>query len=145
KARTVRFVDHHERLVFVCQITYFIQRSYRPIHGESSICHDYLVTCTRSSLQLYLKICHITVFVAKTLCLTQTYTIDDGRMVQGVRNNSILWLQQWLKYSAIGIKCCGIQNGVVCTQEFCYFSFQLFVDILCTTYKTHRRHTITVA
>ena len=78
------FIDHHKRIVLVCQIAHLIDLSDISIHGENTIRNDHLesvIGCC-GSLQLGFQIRHVIVGIPKASCLAQPNTIDDTRMVQ---------------------------------------------------------------
>ena len=59
-------------------------------------------------------------------------------MIQGIGNNGILFTQQGLKNTTVGIKTGCIQNGIFSAEKPGNFFFQLFMQVSCTTDKPHR-------
>src|SRR5690606_21333972 len=70
------------------------------------------------------------------------HAVDDRSMVQFVRDDRVLFSEQWFKDAAIGIKGSGIQNGIFHSQKGGKLLLQLFVDLLGATDKAYAAHTI---
>src|SRR5258708_14079793 len=80
--------------------------------------------------------------VTETLCLPETHTVDDRRMVQLIGYNGILVPEQRLENTAVGIEGGGIQNAVLRPQESRDLLLQLSVNVLRTTDKTDPAHSV---
>src|ERR1035441_4762689 len=87
---------------------------------------------------------HIIVLITESLSLAKSYPINDGSMIQLIRNDCILLIEQRLEDPAIGIESCSIKNSIFSAQELGNLCFQFLVNILCSADKPHRRHTITM-
>jgi len=75
------FINHDHGPVLLGQVTNFIQLSYGPIHGKSTIGDDEFSAGLAGLLQLQLQIGHVIMPVTEPLRLTQTDTVDNRRMV----------------------------------------------------------------
>src|SRR5258707_15596758 len=78
--------------------------------------------------------------VTEPLCLAETHTIDDRRMVQLIGYNGVLVPEQGLENTAVGIEGGSIQNAVLRPQESRDLLLQLSVNVLRTTDKTDAAH-----
>ena len=47
---------------------------------------------------------HVFVLIAELFCLAESNSVDDGCMVEGVRENRVLGTQKLLKQSGIGVE-----------------------------------------
>jgi uncharacterized membrane protein YobD (UPF0266 family) len=69
--------------------------------------------------------------VTMFFCLAQSYPINDGCMIQFIRENSILFGEQGFKYSGISIKTAWIKNSVLTLVKVGNFMFQfLWVSLI---------------
>mmetsp|Transcript_65596 Transcript_65596/g.140220 ORF Transcript_65596/g.140220 Transcript_65596/m.140220 type:complete len:358 (+) Transcript_65596:63-1136(+) len=109
-----------------------LQRGDVAVHGEDAVRDDHLVpdTLLDALLEDSLEVRHVEVVVAVTLSLAETDAIDDGGMVQGVGDHSILRPEACLKEPGVGIEARWEENGVLCAMELADRSFQLLVDVL---------------
>src|SRR5215217_111770 len=105
KTSAVRFINHYQGLIFIGQVADLIQRCNHPVHRKSTISNNNPMSGILSRYQLLFQISHIRIFITETLCLAETNAIDNRSMVQLVRNDSILVVEQRLKYSTVRIKC----------------------------------------
>ena len=76
----------------------------------------------------------------KAFCLAQAHPIDDGRMVEGIADDGIVFIQQGFKQAGIGIKTRAIQNGILGTEKFGNRSLQLLMQVLRAADKANRCH-----
>ena len=140
----VRFVYHHHSIVFFSQCINFVQRSYVAVHRKNAISHNQSETLCLSLFKLIFQILHICISIAVTLRFAKSHTIYNRSMVQRIRNNSIFFIQQRFKNTTIGIKAGSIQNSIFRSEKTCNRCFQLFMNVLRSTNKPHRRNTVTV-
>ena len=47
---------------------------------------------------------HVFVLIAELFCLAESNSVDDGCMVEGVRENRVLRTQKLLKQSGVGVE-----------------------------------------
>ncbi len=140
------FVHHDHSLIFFCQITDFVQRGNQAVHRKNTIRDNNFETGTffGGGLKLLLQILHISIFIPIACRFAKPHPVDDGSMVQRIRNYRILIGKQRFKNAGICIKTSGVQNRVFRLIEIRYFLFQFFVNILCSTNKPYTRHPISV-
>ena len=87
----VRFVHHDEGIVFLCEFVDLIQGADITVHGEDTIGSDDTETLCLCFLELLLEVRHVAVGVAVTHGFAETDAVDDGRMVEGVGDDSIFF------------------------------------------------------
>src|SRR5690606_25563633 len=92
--------------------------------------------------QLRLQIFHVVVLIAKTLCFTQTHTINNRSMIECVADDGILFVEQRFENTTVGIKGSSVKDGIFRTQKTGEFLFKFFVDVLSSADKTYTAHTI---
>ena len=85
----------------------------------------------------------IVVLVAVALRLTQSYSVDDARVVERVGDDGVVLFEQRFEHAAVGIETRREQNGVVGAQELAEASLEGAVGCLGATDETHRRHPVT--
>ena len=90
EAYSVAVIDHYECAVFVCEVADALQVCDYTVHGEYAVCGDELNTAVFCSLKLCAQIVHVVVLITEALCLAETYTVDDARVVEFVGYNGIL-------------------------------------------------------
>ncbi len=83
-------------------------------------------------------------FVAKALGFAQPDTVDDGSVVEGIRDDGVFLPEKRLEYPTVGVEGSRIQNGVLGAQKLGQLPLQLLVDVLSAANKPHRRHAIPV-
>ena len=88
---------------------------------------------------------HIGICVSIALGLAQTNTINDGRVVQRIRDHGVLRPKERFEQPSIGIKTGREQDRVVHTKEYCQLCFKLPVQILRSTDEADRRHAVSIA
>ena len=137
----VTLVNHHQGVIFLCQVTNLIDWCHVAVHREHAISHDDAEPLRLCLLQAFLKFLHVGIGIAVALGLAQPHTIDDGGMVQGVADNGVFLCEQRFKHAAVGVEAGSIQNGVLCFEIVADGSFKFLVDVLRTADETHRRHT----
>ena len=76
-------------------------------------------------------------FVTVANRFTQTYAVDDGSVIQFIGNNCIFLTEQWFEYTAVCIETGCVQDRIFCVEEFRYFGFKFFVDVLRTANETY--------
>ena len=143
KADRVRVVDHHQRIVFVCQVTHAFQVGDHAVHGEHAIGGDQHVAGARFTrlLQTCFQLGHVVIGIAEALRFAQTYAVDNGGMVQCVRNDRVFCTQQRLKQTSVGVKAGGVQNRIFHAQEISQLLLKLLVAVLRAADKAHGGHT----
>jgi hypothetical protein len=68
---------------------------------------------------------HVHVSVAVLSCFTQSYPVNDWRVIQFIREHGILLCEQSFKYSSICIKTAWIKNSVFTLVKVGNFTLQL--------------------
>ena len=139
----VRLINHDEGVVFLRKFVDLIQRTDITVHREDTIGSDDTEALCLRFLELLLEIRHVTVGITVTHRLAKTHTVDDRRMVERIRDNRILFRQQWFKKSSVRIKTSGIKDRVFRSEEIGDDAFKFLVGVLRAADKTHRSHTIT--
>ena len=139
----VRLVDHDEGVVLLRQFVDLIERTYVSIHGEDTVgCDDTEPLCL-SLLEFGFEVRHVTVRITVAHSLAQTHAVDDRGMVEGIRDDRILFGEQRFEQTAVGIEASGIEDGIFGSEEIRDDTLEFFVGVLCTTNETHRCHTVT--
>ena len=127
------------------QVADFIQLRNGSVHAERSVCYNNPAPATRTFLEFCLQVLpYYYVRNGKRWALHKRTPSNNRSMVKRIADNSVLLIKKRFKYTAIGIKSSGIQNGIFRAQETGYFLFQLFVYILCATDKAHTAHAISM-
>ena len=83
-----------------------------------------------SLLKALLQLFHVGVGVTITLSLAEAYAVDDGSVVEGVRDDGVLIGKERAEETSVGVEAGSIQDGVFCLEVFCDGSLQLLVDVL---------------
>lgn len=83
-------------------------------------------------LQLTLQVGHIGIGITVTDRLAQTHTVNDGGVVQGIRDNGIIGREQGLEHAAVGIEACSIEDCVFGLEVVGDGCFEFLVRVLCT-------------
>ena len=100
----VWFVHHYQCIVLLCQFANLIHRSHVAVHREHTVSSNDAVALSLSFLQAAFQISHICIGITITFCLTQTYTVNNGSMIQCVRNDCIFVGQQRFEQTTVCIK-----------------------------------------
>ena len=136
----VRLVDHHHGIVFLSQVADFLHRGHVAVHREHTIGADQAETLCLSLLQAFLQFGHVGVGIAVTLGLAQAHAVDDRCVVEGIRDDGILFVENRTEKTTVGIEAGRIENGVFGVEIFRDGFLQLLVDVLGTADEAHRRH-----
>ena len=112
-------------------------------HREYTVGNYQFEAAIFGSHKLSLQVFHIGVGVAETLCLAQTHSVDDRGVVEGVGDDGVFLAEQRLEYTAVGVEASGIQDGVFHIEKLGDGFFECLVQVLRTTDKTNRCHTVT--
>ena len=147
EADSVAVVNHRQRVIAVCQIADGLQVCDVAVHREHAVGRNQnlFAACRARVLELFLKVFHVVVQIAVALGLAQAHAVDDGRVVQLIRNNRVLRPKQRLKQSPVGVKAGGIEDGVVGACELCAAAFKFLVNLLCAADKADGRQAETPA
>ena len=140
------FVDHHQRAVTLGQVANPVELRNRAIHRKHAVGDDQRVALAGRSggLQLRFQIRHVVVLVAVARRLAQPDAVDDRCMIQRIRDDRVLLVEQRLEHAAIGIECRRIQNRVFHSEKIRQRALQLLVDGLRAANEAHRRQPVTV-
>jgi len=141
EADGVAVVDHRQRVIAVGEIADGLEVCNIAIHGEHAVGRDqnFLAAGFPRVLELGFKVFHVVVQIAVALGLAQAHAVDDGRVVQLIRNDRVLRPKQRLKQTAVGVEAGGIEDGVVGACELCDAALELLVDLLRAADEAHRR------
>ena len=74
--------------------------------------------------------CHVFVLVSVALGFAEANTINDGGMVELIRNDSVIRRQENFKQASIGVKAADVENGVLTAMEARNLFLEFFVYIL---------------
>ena len=130
EADRVRIVDHDERVVLLREIADALEVCDVAVHGEDAVGRDQLDAAVLRLLELRLEVFHVVVVIAQALCLAQTHTVDDRRVVQLVGDDRVLRSEQGLKETAVRIEAGRIEDRVLHARELRDARFELLVDAL---------------
>ena len=108
-------VHHHERTELVGDVADASDVGNVAVHGEHTIGDDKnrfgaVVLC---GLHLGSKIGEITGGKSVALGFTQPNAVNDGSMVERIRNYGVFWAEKRLEHASVGIKARSKENGVV--------------------------------
>ncbi|MNR08914.1 hypothetical protein D3C85_1250920 [compost metagenome] len=87
--------------------------------------------------QLHFQVGHVVVGVAVAASLAQADAVDDGSVVQRVRDDGVVFIEQRFEHAAVGVECRRVQNRVFGTQKSGDRLFQFFMHGLRAANKTH--------
>ncbi|KEG05665.1 hypothetical protein DQ04_19521000 [Trypanosoma grayi] len=82
--------------------------------------------------------------VAVPLRLAETHAINDARVVQRIRDDGVLLIQQRLKNAGVRIEAARVQDGILGSKEVRHGLLQLLVDVGGAADETHRRQPVAV-
>ena len=133
----VALVHHYQCIVLLCQVTDLVHGSDVAVHREHTVGNDDAETLCLCFLKAFLQFLHVSIGIAIALGLTQAHTVDDGCVVQGIRDDSVLVGEQRLEHTAVGIKASGIEDGVLGLEVLADLSLQHLVDVGCTADEAH--------
>nr|GEU28576.1 hypothetical protein [Tanacetum cinerariifolium] len=144
EARRVALVDHHQRAVAVGQVADLVELGDGAVHREHAVGDDHLVALAGGGLQLGFQVGHVVVSVAQARGLAQADAVNDRGVVQGVRNNGVVLVEQRFEHAAVGVEGGCVQDGVFGAEEGRDRAFQLLVHGLRAADETHRRQAVAV-
>ena len=78
-----------------------------------------------------------------TLRFAQPYAIDDAGVIEGVRDNRVLLVQQRLEETAVGVEAGGVEDGVFGAEEGAQTLLELLMHRLGTADEAYRGHSVT--
>ena len=141
EADGVAVVDHRQRVIAVGEIADGLEVCNIAVHGEHAVGRDqnFLAAGFPRVLELGFEILHVVVQIAVALGLAEAHAVDDGRVVQLIRNDRVLRPQQRLKQTAVGVEAGGIEDGVIRSSKLCDAAFKFLVDLLRAADEAHRR------
>ena len=103
-----------------------------------------MTLCLRFFEALF-EFCHVTIGITITLCLAETYPVNNRSVIEGIANNGIFCTKERLKHTSVGIEASSIKNSVFGMEVLGNSTLELLVHVLRTTNETHATHTITMA
>ena len=78
----VTLVHHHERVIFFREVADFVHRGDITVHREYAVGHYDTEALCLGFLKTALELCHIGIGITITHCLTKTYAVDYGCVIQ---------------------------------------------------------------
>mmetsp|Transcript_38072 Transcript_38072/g.95765 ORF Transcript_38072/g.95765 Transcript_38072/m.95765 type:complete len:240 (+) Transcript_38072:1486-2205(+) len=133
------FVDHDQGFVFVGQITNLFQGSNITVHAEHTIGDHHLrrTTLIGGSTQLILEVTHVHVLVAVAFRLAQSNTVDDGSVVELIRDDGVLRIEHDLEETGVRVKAGCVQDRILHAVELADLGLEFLVQILSTADETY--------
>ena len=146
KANGMAVINHNQRIVFISKITYTFQIADDSVHREHTVCCDQFDSCACfiCSFQLCFQVFHIVVFITETFCFAETYSVDDGCVIQFITDDCIFCCQDRLKKATVCIKAGRVKNRVIGSEEAGDLLLELFMNVLCSTDKTDRCNSVSL-
>jgi len=92
-----------------------------------------------------LELVHVAVRVTESLGLAQPDAVDDRRVVELVRDDRVLVVEQRLEEAAVGVEAGAEENRVVGAEKRREPLFELAVERLRSADEAHRRHPVAPA
>ena len=139
----VALVNHYHCVVLLGKFINLVKRAYIAVHREHTVGSDDAEALCLSCYQLLLQVIHVAVLITVAHRLAQTHAVDDGRVVQRIGDDGILFRQQRFEKTTVGVKTSGIEDGVFGAEEIGDDAFQLLVRVLRAADKPHRSHAVT--
>ena len=133
-------IHHHQGVILLGQVADLVHRGHVAVHGEHAVRTDDAETLGLGQLQLTLQVGHVGIGIPIADRLAQTHAVNDGCVVQGIRDNGIIGREQGLEHATVGIEARRVQDRILGLEEFGNSGFQLFVQVLGTTDKTDGGH-----
>ncbi len=129
-AGAVALVHHHQCVIFLCQGANLVHGGHVAVHGKNAVRDDDAEAAGLGFLEFLFQIGHVGIGITETLGFAQAHAVNDGGMVQGVRDNGVLCAEQRLEDTAVGIEAGGVQDGVFRVEIVCNGCLQGLVDVL---------------
>ena len=122
----VCLVNHKDGIgILLLQGDDFGQGSQVAFHGEDAVHDDEFHGILLATLEFELQVGHVVVLVAELLGHRQTAAVDDGGMVAVVADDVVVRTEECRDDATVDRKACGDTKGIVLTNEFCQFAFEL--------------------
>ncbi len=141
----VGVVHHHQRVVALGELADVRQRCEVAVHGENAVGDDQAKSSARAVFELTLEIFHVTVRIPETLRLAQPDAVDDARVIQSVRDDRVLVVEQRLEDAAVGVEAGWMEDRVFRAEEISQRILELFVNFLRAADEPDGRHAVTPA
>ena len=87
------FIDHHNSIIFISEVTYFVQLGYGAIHAERTIRNNYSAAKIGCFLQLIFQIFHAVVLIPEALRFAQTHAVYDACMIKRITDDGIFFIK----------------------------------------------------
>src|SRR5262249_31781917 len=113
------------------------------VHGENAIGGDQAITARFGFLQAFVELGHVGVVIAEAFGFAEANAVNDAGVIQLVRQDGVLIVEQGLEESAIGVEAGGVQNRIVLLQEASDGAFKLLVQILRAANEPDRGKSVT--
>ena len=143
-AGRVGFVHHNQSVVLLSQFANLIHRSYIAVHREDTVRSDDAVALCLGFLQATFQVGHVCVGIAIAFSLAETYTVDDGSMVQRVGNDRVFFCKERFEQTTVGIEASSIEDSIFSLEVIRDSSLELLVQVLCSADEADGRHAVTV-
>ena len=122
------------------QITDRRQIGDRAVHRKHAVGGDQAIAGVPRLAQPRLQVRHVVVGVAEPLRLAQAHAVDDGGVVQRIRDDRVLGAQEALEQTRVGVETTGEEDRVFHAQEIAQPLFQTLVGKLGAADEPDRRH-----
>ena len=100
----MRFVHHDDGVVFFSQFNYLVQLGNGTVHAERSVRHNNPAPAAGGILKFGFQISHVVVLIPETLRLAEPYAINDGSVVERIRDDRVFLVEQWLEDTPLASK-----------------------------------------
>ena len=136
----VALINEGEGSISLGELVDLIEGSDITIHGKNSISDDHSQATVLRILKHLLENLHIHVLVAESARLAESDTINDGGMIELIRNDRIFCRQTSFEKPGIRVESGRVQDRIVEFVERSDFTFELLMDVLRTADEPHRAH-----
>ena len=116
-ARGMAVIDHDDGAVFLGQVANRGKPGHVSVHREHAVRGDQFEASPVPVrfLQPILELVHVSVGEPVALRLAKTHAVDDGSVIERIRNDGVIGLQERLEDAAIGVEAGREQNCVILT------------------------------
>lgn len=137
EADSMAVINHYKCAVFIREIADCGQVGNETVHGENAVGCNNFDSAILCCFKLSLKVFHVVVLIAESLCFAKANAVDDACMVQLIGNDRVFRTEKSLKQTAVCIEAGSVQNAVIHAEKICDFAFELLVDQLSAANETY--------
>src|SRR5687768_17515990 len=116
KTSSVTIIYHHHCIILLCQVANLVNLSDDTIHGKHTVGCNQPSADALYFLHDFLMIMHAIVRISIPGSFAKPDAIDDGSMIELVRNDCILFIQKRFKYPSVCIEGGSIQESIFCSE-----------------------------